>query len=70
MKSIYDLFSAAGMIGILAYLGLVFGLLIGWVMNLINVVQLFLANGELTTIFLGRIIGIFLFPLGGILGWF
>jgi len=70
MKSIYALFSAAGVIGILAYLGLWLGLFIGWVMNLIEVFQLFAANAPLTTLFIWRIIGVFLSPLGGILGWF
>lgn len=70
MKTVFLFFRAFGAVGILAYLALIFGLLAGWVMNLIDVVHLFLANSPLTTLFIGKVIGIFVFPLGGVLGWF
>ena len=70
MKVIYNLFAAAGIIGVLTYFALIIGLLAGWIMNLIDVVQFFLANAEWTNLMVGKLIGLFFFPLGGILGWF
>jgi len=55
------------------YLGygvLIIAGLIGWVFNLVGVVHLAMANAPLTTLFVVRIIGIFAFPLGGVLGYF
>lgn len=45
---------------------------IGWVLNLINVVSLFLSNAPFESITLfnvGQVIGIFFPPLGAILGF-
>lgn len=43
---------------------------IGWIINLIDVVQLAIANSPLTTLFVAKIIGIVVAPLGAILGIF
>lgn len=40
---------------------------IGWVMNIIALVHMF--NGDITPLFIGRIVGIFFAPLGAILGY-
>lgn len=40
---------------------------IGWVMNIIATVAI--ANDPITGMFILRVIGIFLAPLGAILGW-
>jgi len=45
------------------------GALVGWVMNIMAVIQLAMANSELTTMFILRIAGIFVAPLGIILGY-
>lgn len=71
MKSIYNLFATAGVIGLMAYLVLLFGLLAGWIMNIIALVHFFLGDTLLwSNLIIGRVIGLFLFPLGGVLGWF
>jgi len=43
---------------------------IGWVMNLIAVINLALADAPLTTMFILRIIGVPVGFLGAVLGWF
>jgi hypothetical protein len=46
---------------------IIIGLAIGWVLNLITIFNsAFTLNGELIL----RIIGVFLAPIGGVLGWF
>jgi hypothetical protein len=44
--------------------------IIGWVINLVNVVKLAIDNVEFTTLFIVQVVGIFFGPLGSILGWF
>ena len=42
----------------------------GYVINAITLFNLFLAAGtEITTMFIGRVIGLFIFPIGAILGY-
>lgn len=41
--------------------------LIGWILNIIKFVGML--GGEVTTMFLVRIVGIFFAPLGGVLGF-
>lgn len=45
---------------------------IGWIMNIYKLVSLLLIDGPLqvTGILVGRVIGIFFAPLGGVLGFF
>lgn len=54
----------------IAYILFILGLLIGWVMNLIEVINLGLSASPLTTEFIVRLIGVPVGPLGGIMGWF
>ena len=69
MKRSYTWDNAA--IGIyLVYIFGVFALLVGWIMNLFAIVHLLVSNAPFTTLFIGRIVGAFLLPLGGILGYF
>lgn len=44
----------------------------GWIMNIITLIKLAMVSGpvEFTLIIVLRIIGIFVAPLGAILGWF
>jgi len=66
-STIKGLFAAAG---IFTYFVLIFGLLIGYIMNIYTVVIGFLNSVPFDTMFIGRIIGLFFYPLGGVLGWF
>lgn len=43
---------------------------IGWGMNLWAVASAFIHNAPFTTMFVGRIIGVFFVPLGAIMGYF
>lgn len=45
------------------------GLAVGWVMNIVQVVGLALANAEFTTTLILKIVGIPFGPLGAVLGW-
>ena len=49
-------------------LTIITALLIGWVMNIIEIAAT--VDAELTGMFILRCIGMFVAPLGGILGWF
>lgn len=39
----------------------------GWVMNIVSIVAA--SGGDMTTLLILRIVGIFAFPLGGVLGF-
>ena len=54
----------------IVYMAVVVAGVAGWIMNLIDVVHLAVANSPVTTMFAVRILGIFAFPLGALLGWF
>jgi hypothetical protein len=56
-------------LGLLALVGLV-AAAGGWVLNLWKAASLVAAGGEPTTLYIGRLLGIALLPLGMILGWF
>ena len=56
-------FAAGGVL-----LTIITALLIGWVMNIIEIANT--VDAELTGMFILRCIGVFVAPLGGILGWF
>jgi len=42
----------------------------GWVMNIMAVIHMAQANSPATTMFILRCVGIIIFPLGALLGWF
>lgn len=62
MKTALTLYIGMLVVAILGALGCIF--------NLIAVVSGFLHSVPLTTLFIGRIIGLFVPPLGALLGWF
>lgn len=62
-----DLNRFLGGIGLI-YLCILIFLVVGWVINLFKI--LFLVDGGITAMFIARIVGAFLLPLGGLLGWF
>jgi len=49
---------------------LIVSLLLGWIVNLCHVIAGFVSNEPVTTMFIGRIIGVPVVILGGVLGWF
>jgi hypothetical protein len=57
---------------VLAYLALLFAMLYGWVMNIVTIAQSGLLEVgllEITGIMVLRLVGIFVFPLGSVLGY-
>lgn len=50
------------------YVLVILAMLVGWVMNLVTVFNT--AHAELTGIFILRVIGVFMAPIGGVLGYF
>lgn len=72
-KAVYAMFSGLGIVGIMAYIALWVGMLVGYFMNVFSVAKFFLSNAAINTIdtlMIGRIIGLFFAPLGGVLGYF
>lgn len=53
---------------ILTYLAVLLGLLIGWVMNIVAIVGSM--SDAITGMFIARLVGTVVFPLGGVLGYF
>ena len=47
---------------------IVIGLLVGWVMNIVTIVSMM--SGELGAEIIVRCIGIFVFPIGAVLGFY
>jgi hypothetical protein len=43
---------------------------VGWILNVISLFNMAMTDSPVTTMFVLKIIGIFIFPLGSILGWF
>lgn len=62
--------SEKGMAGyiLLAWLALCAAGIVGWVMNIVKLVQML--DGSVTALFIARIVGVFAAPLGAILGFF
>lgn len=55
-----------GLTMIVIYLSIVIMLMIGWIMNIVAIAHLTAFSGMAVL----RVIGVFLAPLGGVLGWF
>ncbi|CUA90975.1 hypothetical protein Ga0061061_11727 [Chelatococcus sambhunathii] len=53
---------------VLAWLVIVLTALVGWVMNIIALVGML--DGAVTALFIARIVGVFIAPLGAVLGLF
>ncbi len=69
MKSLQRGFTLVEMFAVLFTFGVVIPLIIGWVWNIVKIVELAGADVAVTTMFILRCVGVFLAPLGGILGW-
>jgi hypothetical protein len=51
----------------------IFVAIFGWIMNLIDVIQVIIANpafSELNVLIIAKALGVFFFPVGAILGYF
>jgi hypothetical protein len=57
-----------GFAGVLAAIALWVGLIIGWVLNLVAIFNFNFA-AAVTAELVIRLVGIFFFPLGGVMGW-
>lgn len=55
---------------VIAYLILLAGGFTGYVINILDVVHVLATNAPVTPLVIGRVVGIFAFPLGAVLGWF
>lgn len=52
----------------LTYLAVLLGLLVGWIMNVVAIIG---SMGDaITGLFIARLVGTVVFPLGGVLGYF
>ena len=58
-------FAGALTVIILALLGI-----IGWILNIIQVVSSASADAEVTTLFIIKCVGVIFWPIGAVLGWF
>lgn len=64
----HKLFAGLGIFGVLSYLGIIAAGVIGWIMNIFALIGT--VNGPLDGVFVLRIVGIFVAPLGAIMGLF
>ena len=70
-RAISAFFKALGTFGVLAYIALWVALVVGWIFNIFDLIHAaFGPAPQLTLLVLLRILGIFVAPLGGILGYF
>lgn len=60
--------SNATLTALLLYLAVLIGLLIGWVMNIVAIIHSI--GDAITGLFIARLFGTIVFPLGGVLGYF
>ncbi len=54
----------------LIVIGLWLTFVIGWIINLVDVIQLAIAESPVTTFFIVKCVGVFFAPLGSIIGLF
>lgn len=60
--------SEVGAIAGLVYLAVLIGLVVGWIMNIFGIIHTL--SDPITGMFIARLVGTVVFPLGGILGYF
>ena len=65
----FNIFAGLGASGVILWVCFWIAVLVGWVINIVDLVGM-IGGNQLTTLFVARIVGIFFFPLGAILGWF
>lgn len=59
---------AVGMLSLLPFVLIMLGC-IGWIMNIVKIVWAIQAN-DLTAMFVARVVGAFIAPIGAVLGFF
>lgn len=64
----YKLMKMKNAAGISVLLWLI--VIVGWIMNIVSVISLALSDVPITSLFILKIVGIFIVPLGSILGYF
>ena len=71
-SAIYIAFCSAGAVGFVAFWLFVFAMVYGWFANIYKLIVLVLpmTHIDLTGVLILRVIGIFVSPLGGIMGLF
>lgn len=70
-RAIFAFFKALGIFGVIAYIALWVALVVGWIFNIFDLVKAAIGPGaHLTLLIALRVLGIFVLPLGGVLGWF
>jgi hypothetical protein len=55
---------------LIAWMVFVVILMVGWVINIIKLLTMVSAGAEITTLFIVRLVGVPLAPLGAVMGWF
>jgi hypothetical protein len=68
MKFWDKLFVGASATLVIGYISIICALAAGYVMNIIAIIHT--VNDPITGMFVLRCVGVFLMPLGGIVGWF
>lgn len=58
----------AGLAAVVAWVVFTLLMIAGWIMNLAAIIPLL--DGDFTPLLIVRIVGVILFPLGAVLGWF
>jgi hypothetical protein len=56
--------------GAFAVIAIWVSFIVGWVANIVQVVQLAIADAPVTTLFILKCVGILVAPVGAIFGWF
>lgn len=56
-----------GIVGFLVFITLFIAAISGWIMNVVAILNM--ANGPITGMFILRCVGIFVAPLGAVIGW-
>ena len=71
MKFVRRLCIGGGIFGIIITIAIWLAVIIGWAFNVLTLITMASSNAYATQLgmFIVRIIGIFVFPLGAILGW-
>lgn len=68
MGAVVAFFMGLGILGVIAYYGLIILGVIGYVMNIFHIIRSI--AGPLDLFLVLRVVGVFVFPLGAIIGWF
>lgn len=68
MRKLHNFFVSLGIVGYITYFAIIIALLIGWFLNIGTLIGM-RHTDDFTLEILLRIVGIFIGPLGGVMGW-